>query len=64
MRDDERGPVDVLDDVGNRERLARTRDAEQHLMLRAGQHAFRQLGNRLWLISGGRVFGYEFKHGR
>ena len=62
VRDDQRGLVHVPDDVGDRERLARTRDAEQHLMLRAGQHALRQLRNRLRLVAGGRVVGNEFKH--
>ena len=64
MRDDQRGLVHVLDDVGDRERLARTGDAEQRLMLRAGQHAFRQLRNRLRLIAGGLVIGDEFKQRR
>ena len=64
VRDDQRGFVDVPDDVRHRERLARTRDAEQHLMFRAGQHALGQLRNRLRLIPGGRVIGNEFKHAR
>ena len=62
VRDDERGFVDVPDDVGNGERLARTRDAEQRLMFRAREHAFGQLGNGLRLIAGGLVIGDKFKH--
>ena len=56
------GLLTLLDDVGDRERLARAGDAEQHLMLRAGQHALGQLRNRLRLISGGLVGGDEFEH--
>ena len=62
VRDDERGLVNVPDHVGDRERLARTGDAEQHLVLRAGQQTFGQLRNRLRLIPGGRVVGDEFEH--
>lgn len=42
-------------------RNARTCDAEQHLMLRAGQNAFSQLCNRLRLVTSGLVIGDEFK---
>jgi hypothetical protein len=42
--------------------LARTGDAQQRLMLRAGQEAGGQLFNRLRLVAGGRVIGNEFKH--
>ena len=62
MRDDKRGFVDVLDDVRDSERLARTRDAKQRLMLRAGDNAGGQLFDGLWLVAGGRVIGDEFEH--
>ncbi len=63
VRDDERGFVDVADDVGDGERLARTGDAEQRLVSGAGQHAVRQLRDRLRLVTGGFVGRDEFKHG-
>ena len=44
------------------ESLARTGDAEQRLMRRAGHDACRQLRNGLRLVAGGRVVGDEFKH--
>ncbi len=62
VRDDERGLVDVFDDVRDGERFARTGDAEQRLSFRAGQNAFGQFCNRLRLVAGGRVIGNEFKH--
>ena len=62
VRDDQRGPVDVPDDVGDGEGLARAGDAEQRLVLRAGQQPFGQLRNGLRLVSGGLVGRNEFKH--
>ena len=62
VRNDERGLVHVFDDVGDGEGFARTGDAEQRLVLRAGQNAGGQLRNRLRLVAGGRVIGDEFKH--
>ena len=61
-RDDERRPVEVLDDVGDRKSFPRPRDAEQRLMLRAGGNASGQLFNRLRLVASGLVIGNEFKH--
>ena len=63
VRDDERGLVDVSDDVGDGESFSRTGDAQQRLVLRAGQNAGGQLFNRLRLVAGGRVIGNEFEHG-
>ena len=62
MRDDQRGPVHVPDDVGDGEGLARAGDAQQHLVLRAGQQPFRQLRNRLRLVPGRLVRRDEFEH--
>ena len=63
MRNDQRGLVDVLDDVGNRKGLARARHSEQSLVLHVGQDAFSELFNRRRLVAGGLVIGNEFKHG-
>ena len=51
MRDDQRGAVDVFDDIRHRERLAAARDAHEHLCADAVQHAFRQFFDRLRLIA-------------
>ena len=55
VRNDQRGLVHVLDDVGHGEGLARAGHAEQRLVLRAGQNALGQLRNRLRLVAGGLV---------
>ena len=57
------GLVDVSDDVRDGERFARTGDAQQRLVLGAGQNAGGQFFNRLRLVAGGRVIGNKFKHG-
>ena len=51
MRQDQRGAIQLLDDLGHREGLARSGDAEQHLVLVAVQNAARQRLDRLPLIS-------------
>ncbi len=56
------GLLTLLDDVGDGERLARTGDAQQRLVLRAGLDPFRQLRNRLRLVAGGLVWGNELEH--
>ncbi len=48
----ERRALRLLDDVGHRERLARTRGAEERLVLLAGVHALYQLFDSLWLVAG------------
>ena len=62
VRDDEGGLVDVLDDVGDRERLARAGHAQQCLVPGAGAKLLRQLGNGLRLIARGLEWRDEFKH--
>ena len=62
VRDDERGLVHVADDVRDGERLARTGDAQQRLVFRAGHNGFRQLRNRLRLVAGGLIGCDEFEH--
>ena len=51
--DDQRRLVDVPDDVGDGEGLARAGDAQQRLVSAPGQHPFGQPGNGLRLIAGG-----------
>ena len=62
VRNDERRLVHVSNDIGDGEGFSRTGDAEQRLMLRAGDNAGGQLFNRLRLVAGGRVIGNEFEH--
>ena len=62
VRNDQRGPVDVFDDIGHGKRLARAGDAQQGLVLGAGQKAGGQLFNRLRLVASRRIIGNEFKH--
>jgi hypothetical protein len=52
VRDDQGWPLDLLDHVRDRERLAGAGDAEQDLRLVASLEAFDQLGDRLGLIAG------------
>ena len=61
VRDDQRGPVDVADDVRDGERLAGAGHAQQGLVPVAGLDGFGQLGNRLRLVALGLVIGSEFK---
>ena len=53
MRQHERRPLDLFDDARHRERLARARDAEQHLLVEAHLHALRQLFDGLGLVARG-----------
>jgi hypothetical protein len=62
MRDDQSRLIDIPDNIGNREGLSRTGDAEERLVLGTGQHAFGQLRNGLRLIPGGLVRSNEFEH--
>ncbi len=64
VRDHERGPVDLLDDVRHGEGFAGAGDAEQRLMFRAGLQSLHQLRNGLRLITSGFVWRDELEHGR
>ncbi len=59
MRDNERRPVQLLDDIGHGEGLAGASDAEQGLALEALIQAFDEFGDGLRLIAGGLEFGGE-----
>ena len=61
VRNDERGPIQRLDHVGDRERLARTGDAEQRLMPVASLDRLNQLGDRLSLVATRFVVRFELK---
>ena len=61
VRDDERRPVELADDVGDRECLARAGHAEQRLMPIPGLERFDQLGDRLPLVAPRFVIGFELK---
>ena len=64
VRQDERRPVGLLDDLGHREGLARTGNAQQHQVLFSGGKALHQLLNGTGLVAFGLVAGDELKvHG-
>jgi len=54
-REDQRGPLHRLDHLGHRERLARPRDAEQHLITLAGLRRLDEFLDRGRLIPRGRI---------
>ena len=56
MGQNKRRPLDLLDHVRDRERLAAARDAEQHLVLCAVVQALNQLLDRLRLVTRGLCF--------
>ena len=58
---DQRRPVQFANDVGDGERFAGARDAEQRLMPVAGLDRFEQLGNRLALVAAWLVIRFELK---
>ena len=62
VRYDERRPLDGLDDVGHRERLARSGHAHQHLVLFSIAHTGHEFFDGLRLISGGLERGGELEH--
>ena len=65
VRQHQRRPLHGLDDVGHRERLARPRDAHQHLLVPAALEAFDQRADRLRLIAGRLERGLETEfHGQ
>src|SRR5665811_1991998 len=57
--DDQRGLLDLRDDVGHREGLARAGDAEQRLVTVAAQDAVAQRGDGLGLVAGEAVVGLD-----
>jgi hypothetical protein len=64
MRDDERGPIKLADDVRHGECLPRPGHAEQSLMAIAGLDRLQQLRDRLALIPPRLVVGLELKRHR
>ena len=62
---DQRGPLDGLNDLGHGEGLAGAGNAQEDLFLQPVLDARRQGGDGLRLVAGGLVFGYdlEFRHG-
>ncbi len=61
MREDQRGPVALLDDLGHGEGFAGAGDAEQHLMLFACSEALDQLVDGAGLVSARLIGGDELK---
>ena len=61
VRDDQRGLLEVPDDVRRRESLARAGHAEQRLVPVPGLEGFRQFRDRLRLVALGLVAGSEFE---
>jgi len=59
--DDQRRPLQALDDVRHRERLAGACDTEQGLGRVAGQNAGDKLVDRLGLVAAGRHVGCDFE---
>src|SRR5690606_22776646 len=62
MRNNERWPLHIFDDVRDGKSFSRTGHAEKRLMFGSGQKTFGQLRDGLRLISSGLVRGNEFKH--
>ncbi len=62
MRNDERRLVELRDDIGHRERLARAGDAEQCLLVKAGFESVDQFLDRVRLVAGRLEGGVEDKH--
>jgi len=52
MRHHQRRDLQLLDDIGNCERLSRAGRAQQHRMLAAFLDAFNKLSDRLGLVAG------------
>src|ERR1051326_1479542 len=66
VRDDERGTLDLLDDVPHRECLSRSRHPQQRLIAMSRVQSFYQPGDRLGLVALHGVFRrkLEFIHSR
>ena len=61
VRQDQRGPIHVGDDIRHGERLAGTGHAEQDLIAQAHVEALRQLLDGLRLVAGGLELGVQLK---
>ena len=61
VREDERGALDLLDDLGHGEGLAGAGDAEQDLVLLAGGEAGDEFGDGAGLVALGLVGGGELE---
>ena len=57
----QRRSVDILDDIGNGERLARARHTQKCLCGNATQHSFSKLRNCFGLVTHWLIIRYEFK---
>ena len=63
VRQNERGALELFDDLRHRVRLAGARDAEKRLLLEAEADAARERVDRAGLVAGGLVFTYDLKIG-
>ena len=61
VRNDERRPIELADDIGHRECLSRTGHAEQRLMAIARLDRLDQLRDRLPLVAPRLVVRFELK---
>jgi hypothetical protein len=59
VRDDERGPLRLVDHTRDRECLAAAGDAEQNLVFGAVAHAARERFNCLRLVATGTIVGFK-----
>ena len=57
------GALDLLDDLGHGEGLARAGDAQEGLLVQTHLNAVGQRLNGLRLVAGGRILGNHFKFG-
>ena len=64
MSQHQRGPLDLLNDLGHGERLARTGDAQQNLLVQTAADSLCQRRNGLRLVPGGGVgrVNFKFRH--
>ena len=61
VRDDERGPIQLANDVRNRKRFSRAGYTQQRLVPIAGLDGLDQLRNGLSLVATGRVVRFQLK---
>lgn len=61
VREDESGALHLLDEPCGRRRFSRTRRPQQHDVRLPGVDARGELGDGLWLITGGRVFADDLE---
>ena len=64
VRDDQRRPIELADDIRHRERLSRTGHAEQRLVAIARLDRLQQLRDRLRLVAARLVVRFELKRHR